>query len=42
MRCSSDDLEAYIPLTLDRFFDNVDRHLRGEPLLGVVDPTLGY
>ena len=39
---SSDDLEAYIPLTLDRFFDNVDRHLRGEPLLGVVDPTLGY
>lgn len=39
---SSDDEEAYIPLTLDRFFENVARHIAGRPLIGVVDPALGY
>jgi phosphoglycerate dehydrogenase-like enzyme len=39
---SSDDVEAYIPLTLDRFFENIARHLGGRPLIGLVDPTLGY
>ena len=39
---SSDDDEAYIPLTLDLFFDNVARHLRGEGLRNVVDTALGY
>ncbi|MEJ0015933.1 MAG: D-2-hydroxyacid dehydrogenase [Acetobacteraceae bacterium] len=40
--CSSDDAEAYIPMTLDLVFTNVGRMLRGEPLLNVVDPALEY
>ena len=39
---SSDDLDAYIPHTLDRFFENIARELAGEPLIGVVDAKLGY
>ena len=39
---SSDDLEAYIPLTLDLFFDNLARHLEGAALRNVVRPDLGY
>ena len=39
---SSDDEEAYIPLTLDLFFDNCARTLSGEPLRNVVDVELGY
>ncbi len=30
--CSSDDVEKYIPKTLDMFFDNVGRFLDGRPL----------
>lgn len=39
---SSDDDEAYIPLTLDLFFDNLARHLDGRPLRNRVRPALGY
>ncbi len=30
--CSSDDAENYIPLTLDLFFQNLARYLKGKPL----------
>jgi phosphoglycerate dehydrogenase-like enzyme len=33
----SDDLDAYMPRTLDIFFDNVRRHIAGQPLRNVVD-----
>ncbi len=39
---SSDDDDAYIPLTLDLFFDNLARHLDGRPLRNRVRPALGY
>ncbi len=39
---SSDDRDAYVPLTLDLVFDNIGRLLRGEPLANVVRPELGY
>lgn len=38
----SDDVEAYIPRTLDVFFDNVRRHLAGKPLTNVVDLSREY
>lgn len=34
--------EMVIPLLQDRITDNVRRFSRGEPLVGVVDPELGY
>jgi glyoxylate/hydroxypyruvate reductase A len=40
--CSSDDAQAYIPMTLDLVFANVDRLLRGEALFNVVDPEREY
>jgi glyoxylate/hydroxypyruvate reductase A len=40
--CSSDDATAYMPMTLDLVFDNVDRLLRGQELLNVVDLNLEY
>lgn len=40
--CTSDDLEAYIPKTLDLFFENLDRLLSGKKLKNVVDRTLWY
>ncbi len=39
---SSDDDEAYIPRTLDLFFDNLRRHFAGKPLRNRVRPKLGY
>ncbi len=39
---SADDGNAYVPLTLDLFFDNMTRYLAGEPLVNRVDPALGY
>ena len=39
---SSDDRDAYVPLTLDLVFQNLRRLLGGEPLLHRVDPDLGY
>jgi len=38
----SDDIEQYIPRTLDIFFDNIRRYLRGEPLRNVVDLEREY
>jgi phosphoglycerate dehydrogenase-like enzyme len=40
--CSSDDATAYMPMTLDLVFENVDRLLRGQELLNVVDLNLEY
>src|SRR5438045_8913359 len=33
----SDDLDQYVPRTLDIFFENDRRHLTGKPLNNVVD-----
>ena len=38
----SDDIEQYIPRTLDIFFDNIRRYLAGEPLRNVVDIAREY
>jgi phosphoglycerate dehydrogenase-like enzyme len=38
----SDDIEHYIPRTLDVFFDNIRRYLAGEPLRNVVDIAREY
>ncbi|WJR74993.1 D-2-hydroxyacid dehydrogenase [Bradyrhizobium sp. NP1] len=38
----SDDLDQYVPRTLDIFFNNVRRHLAGEPLTNVVDVSREY
>jgi phosphoglycerate dehydrogenase-like enzyme len=35
--CSSDDLERYLPMTLDLVFENVARSLAGRPLRNRVD-----
>jgi len=40
--CAVDDAAAYVPRSLDVFFDNLGRYLDGRPLRNVVDPTLGY
>lgn len=40
--CTSDDLEAYIPKTLDLFFENLDRLLSGKKLKNLVDRKLWY
>lgn len=39
---SADDADNYVPVTLDMFFNNMRRHLKGEALQNVVDPALGY
>lgn len=39
---SADDGDNYVPLTLDIFFNNLRRYLKGEPLQNVVRPELGY
>ena len=39
---SADDGDAYIPLTLDLFFQNLNRFLKDEPLINPVQPELGY
>jgi phosphoglycerate dehydrogenase-like enzyme len=38
----SDDIEHYIPRTLDIFFDNIRRYLAGQPLRNVVDLKREY
>ncbi|HZP87906.1 MAG TPA: NAD(P)-dependent oxidoreductase [Burkholderiales bacterium] len=38
----SDDIEAYVPRTLDLFFDNLRRHFAGEPLTNLVDLERQY
>ena len=39
---TSDDLDAYLPVTYDLVFANALRLARGEPLLNCVDPARGY
>jgi phosphoglycerate dehydrogenase-like enzyme len=39
---SADDGDSYVAITLKLFFENMRRHLAGEPLRNVVDPKLGY
>jgi len=39
---SADDGDAYIQMTLDLFFRNMQRYLKGEGLLNPVRPELGY
>ena len=39
---SADDGDAYIPLTLDLFFKNLQRFKDNQPLLNPVNPKLGY
>jgi len=39
---SADDGDAYVPITLQLFFDNLRRYLAAEPLHNVVRPELGY
>jgi phosphoglycerate dehydrogenase-like enzyme len=38
----SDDIENYVPRTLDLFFDNLRHHFAGEPLTNVVDLGRSY
>jgi len=38
----SDDIEAYVPRTLDIFFANLRRHFKGEPLTNRVDLARAY
>jgi phosphoglycerate dehydrogenase-like enzyme len=40
--CSSDDLDRYLPRTLDLVFQNVRRLIGGRPLRNVVDRRRGY
>jgi phosphoglycerate dehydrogenase-like enzyme len=40
--CAVDDLDAYVPRTVDLFLQNVARYLAGEELLNRVEPELGY
>lgn len=39
---SADDGDNYVRITLDILFNNLRRHLNGEPLQNVVRPELGY
>lgn len=39
---TSDDLDEYMPKTLDLVFANAARLMRGDPLLNAVNPALGY
>jgi phosphoglycerate dehydrogenase-like enzyme len=39
---TSDDLDEYLPMTLDLVFANAARLMRGEPLANAVDLALGY
>jgi phosphoglycerate dehydrogenase-like enzyme len=40
--CSSDDIQQYVPRTLDLVFDNLERLVAGRKLRCVVDPKLEY
>lgn len=39
---SADDGDAYVPMTLDLFFQNMALYLADEPLLNPIQPDLGY
>ena len=38
----SDDIDEYVPRTLDLFFDNLRRFFDGQPLTNVVDLERQY
>lgn len=38
----SDDIDAYVPRTLDLFFSNLRRYFADEPLTNLVDPERNY
>jgi phosphoglycerate dehydrogenase-like enzyme len=38
----SDDIDQYVPRTLDIFFDNIRRHIAGQPMRNVVNVERGY
>jgi len=40
--CSSDDIQQYVPRTLELVFDNLERLVANKPLRCVVDPKLEY
>ncbi len=40
--CSSDDLDDYLPRTLDLAFDNLARLRAGKALRNRVNPATGY
>ena len=39
---SSDDAERYVPVTLDRVFENIGRYMKGQPLRNQVDIKREY
>lgn len=39
---SADDGDAYVPMTLNLFFQNMALYLNGKPLLNPIRPELGY
>jgi len=39
---SADDGDSYVPITLELFFNNLQRYFNGEALINVVRPELGY
>jgi phosphoglycerate dehydrogenase-like enzyme len=39
---TSDDADAYLPMTYDLIFANADRLAQNKPLINRVDPALGY
>ena len=39
---SADDGDRYVPITLEMFFTNLRRYVKGEPLMNQVRPELGY
>lgn len=39
---SADDGDAYVPMTLDLFFRNMERYLANQPLLNLIQPDVGY
>ena len=39
---SADDGDSYVPITLELFFDNLQRYVDGQTLANVVRPELGY
>ena len=40
--CSSDDIQQYVPRTLELVFGNLERLVANKPLRCVVDPKLEY
>ena len=39
---SADDGDAYVPMTLGLFFENMELFLANKPLLNPINPAFGY